>query len=171
MQYAWSAIEAAALQTCFCGKVQARHPPLNYCCTFSLATALSLAEVPYFLCLSSCSHISQCYITCCSAQLLTVADRGACQGIHNFIVHYLKSRRPDMLHFEAVLLSNDDSPIYTLGVITPPKIEVSEDGFAVYNRKGNRAPIVHQIDRHWQLNNHLDFLSQERLKRRLMEKA
>ena len=93
------------------------------------------------------------------------------QGIHNFIVHYLKPRRPDLLHFEALKVANDDSPIYTVGVIEPPKIEVTDDGFAVYNRKGNMAPVVHQIDRKWQLNDHLEVLSQERLKRRLIERA
>lgn len=84
-------------------------------------------------------------------------------------MHYLKPRRPDLLHFEALKIANDDSPIYTVGVIEPPKIEVTDDGFAVYNRKGKMAPVVHQIDRRWQLREHVETLSQEHLKRLLME--
>ena len=90
---------------------------------------------------------------------------GADQGIHNYIVHYLKPRRPDLLHFEALQVPNDDSPIYTLGMVDPPRIEVTHDGFAVFNRKGVQPPVVHQIDRKDALKDHLNVLALDRVRR------
>ena len=48
---------------------------------------------------------------------------------------------------------------------------MTDGGFAVYNRKGTLAPVVHQTDRRWQLRSHLEALLQERLKRLLMDGA
>ena len=73
---------------------------------------------------------------------------GIDQGIHNFIIHYLKRHRPDLLKFEALQIGNDDSPIYSVGgLIEPPRVVVSDDYFAVYNSKGAKPPVVHQVDR------------------------
>ena len=94
-----------------------------------------------------------------------------CQAIHNFIVHYLRPRCPDLLHFEALQVHNDDSPIYTVGVIEPPRMTITNNSFAVYNRRGNMAPIVHQVDRRKQLRIHAEALSQEQLNPLLMERA
>ena len=87
------------------------------------------------------------------------------QGIHNYIVHYLKPRRPDLLHFEALQVPNDESPIYTLGMADPLRIEVTQDGFAVYNQRGIQPPVVHQIDRKEALKDHLNVLALDRVRR------
>ena len=85
--------------------------------------------------------------------------QGIDQGIHNFIVHYLKPRRPDLLRFEALQVPNDDSPIYTVGLIEPPRVDLNDDSFAVYNSKGVLPPIVHQGDRLEKLRNYSDIIS------------
>ena len=84
---------------------------------------------------------------------------GIDQGIHNFIVHYLKPQRPDLLKFEALQVSNDDSPVYTVGLIEPPRIDVSDDRFAVFNSRGVQPPIVHQVDRRDKLQNYMDIIA------------
>lgn len=84
---------------------------------------------------------------------------GIDQGIHNYIVHYLKPRRPDLLRFEALQVANDDSPIYTLGMVDPPVREALPDGFAVVNRRGVRPPVLHQTDRKEVLSEHTHTLA------------
>ena len=73
---------------------------------------------------------------------------GIDQGIHNYIIHYLKPHRPDLLKFEALQVSNDDSPIFSVGGLAePPRVVVSDEYFAVYNARGAKPPVVHQVDR------------------------
>ena len=62
-------------------------------------------------------------------------------------------------------MPNDESPIYTLGLVDPPRIEVTHDGFAIYNSKGIRPPVVHQVDRKEALKDHLNMLALDRVKR------
>ena len=73
---------------------------------------------------------------------------GVDQGFHNFIVHYLKPKRPELLRFEALQIANDDSPIYTVGMIdTENRVKFTGDTFLLLNGKGVRPPVVHQVDR------------------------
>ena len=60
-------------------------------------------------------------------------------------------------------MPNDESPIYTLGMVEPPRIEITDDGFAVYNRKGVQAPVVHQVDRKEVIKDHLYVLALDRV--------
>ncbi len=82
---------------------------------------------------------------------------GVDQGFHNFILHYLKPNRPDLLHFEALQVHNDDSPIYTLGLVdTENRVKVAGTTFELLNAKGVRAPVVHQVDRKTTFQEHKD---------------
>ena len=45
-----------------------------------------------------------------------LAMGGVDQGLHNYILHWLAPRRPDLLRFDVLVLANDQSPIYTSGV-------------------------------------------------------
>ena len=82
---------------------------------------------------------------------------GVDQGFHNFILHYLKPNRPDLLHFEALQVHNDDSPIYTLGLVdTENRVKVVGNSFELLNAKGMRAPVVHQVDRKTTFREHKD---------------
>ncbi|KAK9834876.1 hypothetical protein WJX81_005701 [Elliptochloris bilobata] len=119
------------------------------------AAARPGAELPYVLFSEEGDLTTRVTIRSQPANL----EWGIDQGIHNFIVHYLKPHRPDLLKFEALQLPNDDSPIYTVGLIEPPRIDVSDDGFAVYNSKGVQPPIIHQGDRQAKLNNYMDVIS------------
>ena len=86
---------------------------------------------------------------------------GADQGIHNYILHYLRPRRPDLLRFDVLQLANDDSPIYTVGITEPARVDISDGGFAVYNQKGAKPPLLHQVDRHDKLYAFLQSLAAE----------
>ena len=73
---------------------------------------------------------------------------GIDQGLHNYLAHWLWHRRPDMFAFEVLQLPNDDSPFYTVGMIEPARIDLTPSGFAFYNQRGVKPPVVHQYDRH-----------------------
>ena len=111
---------------------------------FWLAVALCKpGDVEALACVATCCNVCVRCFTPCPSNNVSDSD----QAIHNYIVHFLKPMRPDLLHFEALQVQNDESPIYTLTVVHPPRIEVMNDDFAVYNRKGVRPPVLHQVDR------------------------
>ena len=57
-------------------------------------------------------------------------------------------------------MPNDDSPIYIVdGLVDAPRVDRSEDGFAVYNPKGVLPPIVRQGDRLAEVKDYLGILS------------
>ena len=85
---------------------------------------------------------------------------GVDQAIHNYIVHYLKPRRPDLLRFEALLISNYDSPIFTVGMLQPPyDVKIVGTALDVRNRKGVRPPLLHQVDRKDEFRDYLNIFS------------
>ncbi|KAK9827985.1 hypothetical protein WJX81_005234 [Elliptochloris bilobata] len=88
---------------------------------------------------------------------------GIDQGLHNYILHWLKPRRPDLLSFDTLVLENDDSPIYTVGSV---EIHMTggSDGMVVRNRRGRVPAVLHQVDRHPSLLEHVAALSMDQLR-------
>lgn len=77
------------------------------------------------------------------------------QGIHNYLAYWLLPRHPHLFAFEVLQVANEASPIYTLGQVDAARIEAGEGGFAVYNRRGKRPPVLHQWDRRPQLADYM----------------
>ena len=93
-----------------------------------------------------------------------LATGGVDQGLHNYILHWLKPRRPDLLRFDARVLENDESPIYTVGAVQPVR-SGGAGSLVVRNRRGRIPAVLHQVDRHADLVQHVEALSLDQLRR------
>ena len=89
---------------------------------------------------------------------------GVDQGLHNYILHWLRPRRPDLLRFDVLVLGNDESPIYTVGSVKPHWAGGS-GSLVVRTRRGRTPAVLHQVDRHADLVQHIEALSLDQLRR------
>ena len=93
-----------------------------------------------------------------------LAMGGVDQGLHNYILHWLAPRRPDLLRFDVLVLANDQSPIYTVGSVQPHRAGGS-GSLVVRTRRGRTPAVLHQVDRHADLVQHMEALSLDQLRR------
>ena len=69
------------------------------------------------------------------------------QGVANYLIYYDKTFKDCLVKSD-----NDNGYILTLGLTDPDKIIVDSNNI-IYNRKGKKAAVVHQYDRHQDLHN------------------
>ena len=93
-----------------------------------------------------------------------LAMGGVDQGLHNYILHWLAPRRPDLLRFGMLVLGNEESPIYTVGSVQPHRMGGS-GGLVVRTPRGRTPAVLHQVDRHADLVQHIEALSLDQLRR------
>ena len=93
-----------------------------------------------------------------------LAMGGVGQGLHYYILHWLRPRRPDLLRFDVLVLANNKWPLYSVGFVQPHRAG-GGGSLVVCTRRGSILAVLHQVGRHADLVQHTEALSLDQLRR------